>query len=150
MSGPIVAADLADIYLASGKPKEALRVLRSTRIAGLEKDVNDRRRLLEARTLDEAGKTEAALNLLEVAGASDEKLLKANIYWRMEAWAEAGAAYRDVLTVSPGGEAPEAFMRAAVAFAMSNDREALSALLADYEESLGGAAEIYIGSVVAG
>ena len=135
-----VAADLADIYLAGGQPEEAIRVLRSTRIAGLAESINHRRRLLEVRSLDASGRTEAALNLLDAADKVDERLLKANIYWRLESWKEAGAAYRDVLKQSPE-KAPEAFMRAAVAFAMSNDSKALSQLLTDYEQRLGGSAE---------
>jgi len=136
-----VAADLAEIYLASRKPEEALRVLRSTRIAGLAKDVNDRRRLLEARALDAAGKTEAALNLLNTVGSVDEKLLEANIYWRIAAWDKAGVAYREMLTIAPKEISGEPFMRAAVAFALDDNNKALNQLLAEYRESLGGSAE---------
>ncbi len=135
----LVAAKLADIYLASDEPEEALRVLRSTRIAGLEKAVNDRRRLLEVKALDAAGKTESALSLLDTADSKDEKRLKADIYWRMEAWNEAGAAYRDILKISP--DAPEAFMRAAVAFSMSDNSKALIDLLAKNQKEWNGSAE---------
>ncbi|MEL7486985.1 MAG: hypothetical protein AAGJ87_07210, partial [Pseudomonadota bacterium] len=59
-----VAADLAALYLEDGKPREALRVLRSTRRAGVTQEVSDARLLLEAKALDATGDGDKALALL--------------------------------------------------------------------------------------
>ncbi len=125
-----VAADLAEIYLSSDRPQEALRVIRSTRIAGLDEETNARRRLLEARALDETGAEEMALILLERATSFDAAALKAEILWRAERWDEAGAAYAALISGAGADDRmTEYFVRAGVAYAMAEDAAAIAALL---------------------
>ncbi|NWG70832.1 MAG: hypothetical protein HXY23_04365, partial [Parvularculaceae bacterium] len=56
-----VAADLAQVHLDDRRPSEALRVLRATRMAGVDAATLERRRLLEATALERTGSADAAL-----------------------------------------------------------------------------------------
>ncbi len=126
----IIAADLAEIYLIADKPQEALRVIRSTRIAGLAEEANDRRRLLEARALVATGKEEMALILLDGAGSVEGAALKAEILWRAERWGEAGAAYASLASAKDMEDRmAEYFLRAGAAFAMAEDAASLRTLV---------------------
>ena len=77
------AMDLAQIYLQDKNPDEALRVIRSSRITGLDDGVRARRRHLEVTALWKSGQHDKALARLELAGAQtlslETKLLKASI-----------------------------------------------------------------------
>lgn len=138
----IVAADLAAIYLTAKNPEDALRVLRSTRIAGLEDTVNNKRRLMEAKALVASGKNEAALNLLESAATYDQHLLKAKIYWQQENWIAAASAYHDLISAAPESAKPEALIRASIAYAKNEDWEALEVLLQESHDDFSSSAEL--------
>ena len=137
-----VAADLAKIYVDNKNADAALRVIRSTRIKGLEPEINTRRRVLEARALVLADASDAALNLLDGQTSQPELGLKAEIYWRTQNWVLAGAAYRD-LYVEFSDEAPEtdAFLRAGISFAMADDGAQLRELLEHGVAEIGGTEE---------
>ncbi len=85
-----VAADLGELHMTASNPKEALRVIRSTRIAGLPAPVNERRRQLEARALAAIGETEHALTLLSSSPTLGDLRLRADINWSRKAWARRG------------------------------------------------------------
>jgi hypothetical protein len=115
----IVAADLAQVYLDDRRPSEALRVIRSTRIAGLDDETNLRRKLIEAAALERSGAPAVALELLQQSAGSDALQLQADIYWRQQAWSEAGKAYRALFLASAKPLGPSAkgnALRAAAAF----------------------------------
>ena len=79
----IFAVDLAQIYLQDKNPDEALRVIRSSRITGLDDGVRSRRRHIEVTALWKSGQHDKALARLELTGAQtlslETKLLKASI-----------------------------------------------------------------------
>lgn len=126
-----VGADLADLYLADRRPADALRVIASTRIAGLDADADRRRLHIEAAALLRAGEAEAALALLEGAAGASAARLRGDAFWSQRAWAEAAGAYRAALD---GAAAPfdaparETVLRAASAYSLAGDREGLAAL----------------------
>jgi hypothetical protein len=140
----IVAADLAQLYLDNRRPSEALRVIRSTRMVGLDDGIVERRRLLEAKALDRTGSSDAAMILL--SGSSDPAALKlrADIDWRQGAWAQAGEAYRRIVRESdaPLNEAArESALRAAAAFLKAGDDDSLAELQRETAEILAGSPE---------
>ena len=138
----IVAVDLAAIYLLAKKPHEALRVLRSTRIAGLEESVNHKRRLLEAKALVASDQNEAALNLLESPATPSQGLLKANIYWQQEDWANAATVYHDLVDEASSSTKTQAFIRASIAYAKSEDWSALEVMLLENQDYFDQSAEL--------
>ncbi len=129
------AADLAEVYLDSDRPEDALQVLRATRYARLPQALNDRRRWLEARALIRQSETEAALHLLANDASVTAARLRGDIFWKAQDWGAAGAAYAAVLAgvdgaIIDGADAVIA-LRTAAAFALAGDRAALGDLNAD-------------------
>lgn len=121
----LVAADLADLYLTAKKPAAALRILRSTRIAGLSAAAVEGRRRLEAQALAETGGTDAALALLGDARSADDLLLRAEINWSGRTWGAAASDYAAYVAAVPALSASRektAAVRAATAFLLADDR----------------------------
>lgn len=121
----IVAADLASLDLLAGNPAEALRVIRSTRIAGLDDKDNQRRRLIEAQALAASGRGGEALTQLKEAPGADGLLLRAEINWSNRAWPEAARDYASYFSASTSVAARSvatAGVRAATAFLLAGDR----------------------------
>ena len=87
------AMRLADVYLMNKQPSEALRVLRTTRFARLPEGVQHRRTLLEATALYDLEQFEASLVVLENQDSQNGELLRAEIYWRMADWVNAGNSF---------------------------------------------------------
>lgn len=139
-----VAADLAETYLAAGEPREALRVIRSTRLAGLDDDVAMRRNRIEARALAAAGEAASAVRLLESADARDDLLLRAEINWSQRAWGEAArdyAAYVAGLASFEAARDRDAAVRGATAFLLAGDRTGYRAYAAEAAKRLEGRSE---------
>lgn len=125
-----VGADLADLYLADRRPADALRVIASTRIAGLDADVDRRRLHIEATALLRAGEADAAVALLDGAAGADAARLRGEAFWARRAWAQAAGAYRAALAgaATPyDAAARETVLRAASAYTLAGDGEGLAA-----------------------
>lgn len=139
-----VAADLAELHLSANDPAAALRVIRSTRIAGLSADENARRRRIEARALALSGKSDNALALLSDAPADEDLKLRAEINWSRRAWPEAArdyASYFESRRILDGKSDRALAVRAATAFLLAGDRAGYRAFASSAAERLGGAAE---------
>lgn len=139
-----VAADLAETYLKDRRPSEALRVIRSTRIAGLDPAANERRRLIEATALERVGAPAAALELLGDSANGPALALRADIEWRARDWAGAAASYRRIAAAaSPplDASAKSAVLRAATAYLLSGDRDGFEGFRNEIEPRLGALAE---------
>jgi hypothetical protein len=125
------AAELGQIYLDDQRPGEALRVMRSTRIAGLDATTLARRKLIEATALDRTGASAAALEFL--AGVEDAQALwlRADIEWRLKDWAASAASYRNIVETSEGSpdeRTKAAAVRAGAAYAAAGDSKGLAEL----------------------
>jgi len=133
-----VAARLAVIQLMNHKPNHALRTLRRTRQAILPKALTDQRRLLEARSLTEIGRTKQAIELIANMEGKDAALMRAEAYWRGNDWQSAGEAYERVLGAVWQGKKPldqnaqVNAMRAAIAYALADDRLGLQRFRTKY------------------
>ena len=139
-----VAADLADLLLQARDAPGALKVIRSTRIAGLTEAVNERRRQIESKALAATGKNEEAIALLSEAPAASDLKLRAEINWARRAWPEAArdyASYALSLETLATKEEKSAAVRAATAFLLAGDRDGYRAFSAQAAARLGKAAE---------
>jgi len=130
-----VASDLALIYLMDRKPEQALRTLRQTRRARLPDALQSERSLIEARALAELGSYDAALDLLERDRSLEASRIRADIAWRTQSWAEAGQRFEEFLgdfwrseAALPSSEQESVILRAAVAYSLANDQDALDRL----------------------
>jgi hypothetical protein len=128
----LVAIELAERYLDAGAAAEAVRVMQSTRIAGLPAEILARRRELEATALARIGRTDAAISLLEAAGQPRHQRRLAEIYWAERRWSEAARSY--AAAFEAGGErrdlAAQLALRAAAAHLLAGDRDGYRAFAA--------------------
>lgn len=139
-----IAADLAEIHLAARNAEAALRVIRSTRIAGLPESVNQRRLRLEARALAETGEDAAAFAVLSRLSSAADIRLRGDLNWSRQAWAEAASDYAAAIAATDALKTPEdraLAVRAATAFLLAGDRQGYRAFVGDMAPRLEGTAE---------
>jgi tetratricopeptide (TPR) repeat protein len=133
-----VATKLAMIYLLDHKPKEALATINDTRQTRLPDDLNEQRRLLEARALAGMKQFDAAIDLIADDDTPQAKRLRADMAWDSGNWTSAGAKAEDVVGDRWNASGPlndeerAQIMRAAVAYSLGNDQPALDRLREHY------------------
>ncbi|MEZ5920489.1 MAG: hypothetical protein R3C60_03965 [Parvularculaceae bacterium] len=137
----MIAADLAETWLEAKQPQKALAALRSTRMAGLDEKINERRRRLEAAALAEADDKDGALALLEKVSAPDDMRLRADIRWSAGEWSDAAKDYSAYFKSAPQSVDKDAAVRAATAFLLAGDRDGYRAFVREAGEKLDGARE---------
>ncbi len=91
-------ARLAVIHLFEKKPDLALSIIEETKSANLSQGLEAHRRVVKARTLADLDKTQEALNLLEEDYSKNALLLKSEIFWKAERWAEASDTIKYLIT----------------------------------------------------
>lgn len=152
----VVATQLATIYLLDSKPKEALKTINDTRLTRLPDDINQRRRLLEARALAGLKQFDGALALLADDMSQDAKRLRADIYWESGNYAVAAARSEEMVAdrANAGGplsaEDRAQVMRAAVAYSLAGDNAALQRLRTRFEAKMKDGPDASAFSVVTG
>jgi hypothetical protein len=135
----VVATQLATIYLLDNKPRDALKTINDTRLTRLPDDINQRRRLIEARALAGLKQFDGALALLADDTSQDAKRLRADIYWESGNYAVSGARSEEMVgeRANAGGplsaEDRSQVMRAAVAYSLAGDDAALQRLRTRFE-----------------
>ncbi len=127
-------ARLAAIRLLDKKPDLALAALNESTVPDLPADLVHERKRLEARALSDQGKAPEAMAALAGDDGRDADLLRSDILWRGQKWAEAAkvlARLTDplakdgaVLSESDAG----LVVKRAAALWLADDREALDAL----------------------
>lgn len=136
-----VASDLAALYLDDGKPAEALRVIASTRIAGLDEKTTRRRLTLEATALLREGDAGRALALLD--GASGVERLRGDIFWMEKDWPHAAEAYRAALAAADApfaADERDVAVRAATAYLLAEDEKGFSGFRSEMSARIGSGA----------
>jgi hypothetical protein len=121
-----IAADLARIYLDDRRPSEALRVIRATRLAGLDGALVERRRLIEATALERTGASDAALEFLANAKDGPELQLRADIEWRAKAYKRAAISYwklAETASAPLDEKGRNALLRAGAALLLAGDQD---------------------------
>jgi len=138
----VVATKLAMIYLLDHKPQDALKIINDTRQTRLPDDINLQRRVLEARALAGLKQYEPAVELIADDESAEVKRLRADIYWEAANWPAAAAKIEDILgqrwNVSGPLSADERghVMRAAVAYSLAGNDDALQRLRQHYAEKM--------------
>ncbi len=135
----VVAARLAMIYLLDSKPELALGILRATRNSQIPDDVQDRRKMIEARTLIELGRFEEAEILIDEYKNAAAEDMRSDIYWKSENWAKfinhknrmLGNRYQGDGELS--AEERLAVLRLSVAYVINDDRAGVKALRNKYK-----------------
>jgi hypothetical protein len=143
----VVATKLAVIYLLDHKPNDALKTLTATRQTRLPDEINEQRRLLEARALAGLKRYDAAVDLIADDEGPDAKRLRADIYWDSANWKIAGEKLEDMLgnRWNENGALSDAerdlVMRAAVAYSLGNDEPSLDKLRDRYAPKINASAD---------
>ena len=134
-----IAADLAVIRIADRNPEGALRVLNRTRIPDISPTLDRQRRILEARALIDADRQDLAIDLLSRVTGRDADLLRVEGHWKARNFVRA-AELLEVM-YSPGTNPDpltptvrKGVVRAAVGFALANERLGLNRLRAKFSE----------------
>lgn len=132
-----IAVDLAMIYLQDGRPEQALTTLASTRQPRMPAELLTQRRILEAKAQLELGRSDIAAELLQRERSPEAQRLRAEIAWRSKEWPKAVQELRALTTMLPKEGALDdsdraVVMRAAIAAAMAEDRDARAALRREF------------------
>lgn len=133
-----VATRLAVVYLLNRKPDKAQAVLRATRTADLSNEIRIPRLLIEARALSDSGRHDFALEVIAGIEGRESLRLRSDIYWASRNWQKAaehiellyGDRWKSFEPLSDI-ERPD-ILRAAVAYAMAEDRLGVARLRDKY------------------
>ena len=136
-----IGAHLAVIQLLDQEPTHALETLKRSRgeSATVPVALMEQRRHLEARALAAVGDSAAALALLRADLTRDAALLRADIHWQSEQWAEAGAELGKAFDPAGGDIAAHEqhlIMRQVVALTLSGNTSGLARLRRLYSEGM--------------
>jgi hypothetical protein len=141
-----VAADLALIRIADRHPEQALKVLSQTRLADLPPTLERQRRILEARSLIDAGREELALDLISKLKGKDADYLRVDSYWKAKNYAQASELLEVLNT--PAAGAPQmtqdqrmSVVKAAVGFVLAGDKLGVSRLRSKFSDQMAQSSE---------
>ncbi|WP_068085665.1 tetratricopeptide repeat protein [Polycladidibacter stylochi] len=133
-----IAADLAVVHLLNRKPEKALRVLSQTRQGQLPDPLLHQRNIVEARALAESGRPDLALELVRNMHGTDVDRLRADTLWEVKSWRKAGEQLEKMHGTRWAEPTPlneverHDILRAAVAYAMGEDRIGIQRLTQKY------------------
>ena len=96
-----VGLDLAKIRLDNQQPEQALAALDQTNMKGLDVNLVDARRLVQAQALSAIGRPNAALDLLESDLRAEADEVRTVIAWKAEDWEIAAESYERLLEPDP-------------------------------------------------
>jgi hypothetical protein len=129
-----VATDLATLFLIDKKPEAAIQALNDSRTTILPKELQDQRRMIEARAWLALNQNDHALELVGKDATPDADAIRAEVAWRAQNWTQVGALLEKVLGdrwKKPDPLAPEQeamLLRAGVAYSLANDYTGLARL----------------------
>jgi tetratricopeptide (TPR) repeat protein len=131
-----IGARLALVHLLNREPQKAIDVLRETSVPDAPPDLQGQRRRLEARALADLGRAPDAIMLLGADTTDETKQLRAEIYWRVQDWANAAKAIADLVPEPGAGSLSDANARLvldwATALTLAGDDRTIARLRARY------------------
>jgi hypothetical protein len=139
-----IATELAVLDIADRNPQDALKVLNMTELADLPPSLDRQRRILKARALLDSNRTVLALDVLSPVTGRDADRLRVEADWAAKDYEAAGnlleVMYSPGATDASGPAMTQAgradILRAAVAFALADDRIGLSRLRAKFSDAM--------------
>jgi len=137
-----IATDLALVYLMDKQPEKALRAIHSSRQSRLPRDLNRERRLLEARALVELGRTDHALDLIEMDRTRDADFLRADIVWSSKDWPKISRLLVRVIErhlhnpTDLNDVEANLVLRATIASALADDQSGFTGLVAKWQQPI--------------
>jgi hypothetical protein len=129
-----VATDLATLDVMDRRPEAAIEALNASRTAPLPKELQDQRRLLEARAWLALNQNDHALELVGKDPSSDADGIRAEVAWRQRQWTQAGTLLEKMLgdrwkKAEPLAPEQEAMLlRAGVAYSLAGEDAGLGRL----------------------
>jgi hypothetical protein len=143
-----VAVELAVIEIANRNPKAALQVLTATQLADLPPSLDRQRRILEARALIDAKRTQLALDILTPVKGRDADRLRVEANWNAKNYEAVASTVEEMYAGDLGSGGPGLgksarmdVLRAGVALALANDPLALSRLRSKFSDAMSGGPE---------
>jgi hypothetical protein len=138
-----IAADLAMIYLRDRKPEKALAAIELSRQPNMPADVLAERRILEARSYLDLGRTEQAVETLERDRSPEAQRIRADAAWRDRDWPRAAAELKQVLAQRQRGSAltdaeRNEILRTAIALVFAENASGVQALRREYASLMAG------------
>jgi hypothetical protein len=133
-----VSTDLATLYIMDHKPEAAIEALNNSRTTILPKELQDQRRMIEARAWLDLNQNDHALELVAKDTSADADGVRAEVAWRMRQWSQVGALEEKILGdrwKKPDALAPEQeamLLRAGIAYSMADDDVGLARLRARF------------------
>ncbi len=128
-----VGAQLAVLDLLDHKPQAAVDALAASSMDGLPPDLQLQRRHLMARALADVGRVQEGVLLLANDTSPEAGLLRAEIYWRAQDWANAATAFESLVERPSRGQpiddaSAKMVLSWATALTLANDERGLATL----------------------
>lgn len=92
-----IGGRLALVHLLNHQPEEAVKALLTTRAPNMPAPLERQRNQLMARALAEVGRADEAIELLQGDDSDTARLLRAEIHWGEQEWAEAARALAELV-----------------------------------------------------
>jgi hypothetical protein len=133
---------VAALQLLDRNAEETLATLTQSDGLPIDLPLAEERRLLKVRALVELRRDAEALAALDGAADRGAKEIRAELLWRNERWADAAAAYLDLLAGRAKAEAPMSdaerrqLLQAAIAMARAGDRDGPAKLKKEWTAKL--------------
>lgn len=139
-----IGTRLASVRLLDHKPEQAIQALELSNVPGMPDDLQQERRLMQAKALSELGRGDEALQLLAQDDSKNANLLRVDIAWRGQKWDAAAMALSKVVGAPPAPGQPldpstsQLVLNRAVALALAGDGTGLSLLRKEFEGAMKG------------
>ena len=127
------------LFRSDRKPEQALEAINSSRTTILPTQLNNDRRLIEARAWAGVGRFDSALEIIERDTSRDATELRGEVTWKQKNWAVAGPLFEASLgdrwktETALSSEDEGRLLRAGVAFSLAGDDAALARLQQRYQ-----------------
>ena len=138
-----VGAQLALLDLLNRQPQGALDGLLASEVDGLPDDLKLQRRHLKARALADLDRVPEAVQVLAGDNSAEGALLRAEIHWRSQSWADAATDFESLVPRPERGATLDAasaklVLSWATALVLAADERGLAALRRNYAPAMAG------------
>jgi hypothetical protein len=142
----VIGTRLAKIRLIARDPAGALKALDESENDIADAELEERRTLLRIRALADNQQIDKAILLLSNPANPEGLSLRADLYWRQQAWGDAAADLQELVDTNPDKTSENKqytalLLRLAIAKALQNDELGLAQMAAQYSDVMAKAPE---------